>query len=101
MCQRQNTACNLSRWKPHGAKAKCKGGSIIDLGEDVAGELEPKCQKVGPVLVVEIQQLPGTSLSLFWDLIATLWEHIVEQWKQTKLLEQIAHDQELDHVDWV
>ena len=34
--------CDLSRWKPCGVKAKQKGGSIIDLDEDVEGEQELK-----------------------------------------------------------
>ena len=93
--------CDLSGWKPRRAKVKCKGRSIIDSDEDAEGELEPKWWKVDLVLVVEILQPAGTSLSLFWDLISMLWEHVMEQWKQTMLLEQIAHIQELDHVDWI
>ena len=84
---------------------QCKGeaqGRVCNrLDEDVAGDPELKWRKVDLVPVVEIWQLAGTSLSLFWDLIAMLWEHIMEQWKQTELLEQIAHIQELFWVDWV
>ena len=92
--------CGLSRWKPCRVKAKRKGGSIIDLDEDVEGELELKQWKVDLVLVMEIQQPAGTSLSLFWDLISMLWDHVMEQRKQTVLLERIACVQELDHMDW-
>ena len=53
-CWERKVACSLSRWKPRGAKAKCKGGSIIDSDEDALGELEPKRWKVDPVPVVEI-----------------------------------------------
>ena len=41
-CQRWKVTCDLSGWKPHSVKAKWKGGSIIDLDEDVEGELESK-----------------------------------------------------------
>ena len=53
-CQKWKVACDLSGQKPHGAKAKRKGGSIIDSNEDVQGEPEAKWQKISPVPVVEI-----------------------------------------------
>ena len=81
-------------------KVKRKGGSIIDSDEDAQGELEPKRQKVDAVPVVEIWHLATGSLSLFWDLIAVLWDHVEEQWKQTAILEQIARVQEMDREDW-
>ena len=93
--------CDLSRWKPCRVKVKWKGRSIIDSDEDMLGELEPKQWKVDPVSVVEIRQPAGTSLSLFQDLISVLWDHVEEQQKQTTILEQIAHIQELDREDWV
>ena len=100
VCQRRKVMCDLSGWKLHGAKAKWKGGSIIDSDEDAQGEPELKRWKVDPVLVVEIRQPAGMSLSLFWDLIAVLQDHVAEQWKQTAILEQIAHVQEMDWEDW-
>ena len=45
-CQKRKVACDLSGRKPRGAKAKRKGGSIIDSDEDAQGELEPKRRKV-------------------------------------------------------
>ena len=99
-CQKWKVACDLFGRKPCGAKAKCKGGSIIDSDEDTLGEPEPKQQKVDPVPVVEIRQPAGTSLSLFQDLISMLQDHVEEQWKQTAILERIAHIQELDQEDW-
>ena len=78
---------------------KHKGGSIIDEDEDVDGEPELKWWKVGPVSIMEIWQLVETSLSLFQDLISVLWEHVMEQWRQTALLEWIACPQELDCMD--
>ena len=85
-CCRWKVTCNLSRWKPHGAKVKCKGRSIIDLDEVAEGEPEAKCQKVNTVPVVEIQQPGSLLLALFHDLISVLWEPVAEQWKQTRLL---------------
>ena len=93
-------ACNLSGWKPCGVKAKWKGGSIIDSDEDAQGKPEPKRLKVDAVPVVEIRQLATGSLSLFWDLIAVLRDHVKEQWKQTAILEWIARVQEMDREDW-
>ena len=90
--------CDLSRWKPRRVKVKWKGRSIIDSDEDALGEPELKRQKVDPVPVMEIRQPAGTSLSLFQDLISVLWDHVEEQQKQTTILEQIAHSQELDRV---
>ena len=81
-------------------KAKWKGRSIIDSDEDVQGEPELKRQKVSPVPVVEIWQPAGSSLSLFRDLLAMLWDHVVEQQKETATLERIACVQEMDQEDW-
>ena len=83
---------DLSGRKPRGAKAKRKGGSIIDSDEDAQGELEPKRQKVDAVPVVEIRQPATGSLSLFRDLIAVLRDHVEEQ--------RIARVQEMDREDW-
>ena len=99
-CQKWKVACDLSRRKPHGAKAKQKGGSTIDSNDNVLGELEPKRPKVDPVLVVEIWQPAASSLSLFWDLLAVLWDHVEEQQKQTAILERIARVLEMDWEDW-
>ena len=99
-CQRWKATCDRSRQKPHRAKAKWKGGSIFDLDEDVQGELELKQQKLDAVPVVEIQQPATGSLSLFWDLIAMLQDHVEEQRKQTMILERIAWVQEMDWEDW-
>ena len=99
-CQRQKVTCNLSRWKPCGAKARRKGGSIIHFDEDAQRELELKRQKVSPVSVMEIQQPAGSSLSLFQDLLAMLRDHVAEQQKQTAILEWIARIQEMDQEDW-
>ena len=98
--QRKKVVCNLSRWKPHGEKAKRKGGSVINSNEDAQGKPEPKWWKVDPVLVVEIWQPARTMLSLFWDLMSMLHDHVTEQQKQTAILEEIAHVQELDREDW-
>ena len=77
-------------------------GHICDrLGQGCGRATGAKTVEGGLVPVVEIWQLAGTLLSLFQDLISMLQEHIVEQWKQTVLLEWIAHVQELDHADWV
>ena len=62
-------------------KAKRKGRSIINSDEDAQGESELKWQKVDAVPVVEIQQLAGSSLSLFRDLLAMLRDHVEEQRK--------------------
>ena len=99
-CQKRKVACDLSRRKPRGVKAKWKGGSIIDSDEDAQGELEPKRRKVDAVPVVEIQQPATGSLSLFWDLIAVLRDHVEEQQKQTAILKRIARVQEMDWEDW-
>ena len=99
-CWKWKVACDLSGRKPYGAKAKWKGGSIIDSDEDVQGELEPKRWKVDTVLVVEIRQPATGSLSLFRDLIAVLRDHVEEQRKQTAILEWIARAQEMDQEDW-
>ena len=99
-CWKRKVACDLSRRKPCGAKAKWEHGSIIDSDEDAQGKPEPKRRKVDPVLVVEIQQPAVSSLSLFWDLLAVLQDHVEEQWKQTAILEQIAWVQEMDREDW-
>ena len=90
------------KWKvePHGAKVKWKGGSIINSDDDAQGEPEPKQQKADPVPVVEIWQPAASSLSLFWDLLAVLRDHVEEQWKQTAILEWIARVQEMDREDW-
>ena len=61
-CRKRKVTCNLSGWKPPRAKAKRKGGSIIDSDEDAQGELELKWRKVDAVLVVEIQQPATRSL---------------------------------------
>ena len=53
-CQRWKVACDLSRRKPHRAKVKHKGGSIINLDEDAEGEQEPKHWKVDAVPVMVI-----------------------------------------------
>ena len=100
-CWRWKVVCGLSEWKPHRVKVKHKGGSVINSDEDMEGEPELKWRKVDPELIMEIWQPVGTSLSLFWDLISMLQEHVMEQQKQTTLLEWIAHVQELDHADWV
>ena len=81
-------------------KAKRKGRSIIDSDEDAQGEPELKRQKVDAVLVVEIRQPAASSLSLFRDLLAVLWDHVEEQRKQTAILERIARVQEMDQEDW-
>ena len=92
--------CDLSRQKLHRAKAKWKGGSIIDSDEDAQGEPELKRWKISPVRVMEIRQLAGSSLSLFQDLLAVLRDHVMEQRKQTAILAQIACIQEMDGEDW-
>ena len=99
-CRKRKVACDLSRRKPRGAKAKQKGGSIINSDEDAQGEPEPKRWKVNPVPVVEIQQPAASSLSLFRDLLAVLQDHVKEQRKQTVILERIAQVQEMDWEDW-
>ena len=99
-CWKRKVACDLSGRKPHGEKAKRKGGSIIDFDEDAQGEPEPKQQKVDAVPVVEIWQPAAGSLSLFRDLIAVLRDHVEEQRKQTTILERIARVQEMDWEDW-
>ena len=81
-------------------KAKRKGRSIIDSDEDAQGEPELKRRKVDAVLVVEIQQLAASSLSLFQDLLAVLRDHVEEQRKQTAILERITRVQEMDQEDW-
>ena len=83
-CQRWMAACDLSGWKPHVVKAKQKGTSVIDLDEDM-----------------EIQQ-PGTMMpSLLQELVKEVQENIMEQWKQTRLLAQLVHVQELDCAEWI
>ena len=99
-CRKRKVACDLSGRKLRGAKAKRKGGSIIDSDEDAQGEPEPKRQKVDAVPVVEIWQPATRSLSLFRDLIAVLRDHVEEQQKQTAILERIAWVQEMDREDW-
>ena len=99
-CRKRKVACDLSRRKLCRAKAKWKGGYIIDSDEDAQGEPEPKRRKVDAVPVVEIQQPATGSLSLFRDLIAVLRDHVKEQQKQTAILERIARVQEMDREDW-
>ena len=99
-CQKWKVTCDLSGRKPRGVKAKCKGGPIINSDEDVQGEPELKWQKVDPVPVVEIWQPAASSLSLFWDLLAVLQDHVEEQQKQTAILKRIARVQEMDREDW-
>ena len=67
---------------------------MIDSEEDAEGEPELKWQKVDPIPVMVIWQLAGMSLYLFQDLLSVLWDHVMEQQKQTILLEQVAHAQE-------
>ena len=81
-------------------KAKWKGRLIINSDDGVLGEPELKWRKVDPVPVVKIWQPAGTLLSLFWDLISILRDHVKEQRKQTTILEHIACVQELDWEDW-
>ena len=93
--------CDLMGWKPHSTKAKWKDASVIDWDEDAERELELKCWKVDHFLVVEIQQLGTMMLLLLWELIMTVQDNVVEQWKQTRLQAQLVHIQELDHTNWV
>ena len=79
---------------------KRKDRSIINSDGDAQGKLELKWQKVDPVPVVEIWQPAASSLSLFWNLLAVLWDHIEEQQKQTMILKWIAWVQEMDQEDW-
>ena len=99
-CQKWKVTCDLSGRKPRRAKVKRKGGSIINSDDDAQGEPELKWRKVDPVPVVKIWQPAASSLSLFWDLLAMLWDHIEEQRKQTAILERIARVQEMDWEDW-
>ena len=69
---KRKVACDLSGRSLCGAKVKWKGRSIINSNKDTLGKLEPKRRKVSPVLVIKIQQLAGTSLSLYQDLISVL-----------------------------
>ena len=99
-CWKGKVACDLSGRKPCGAKAKRKGGSIINSNEDAQGEPEPKWRKVNAVPVVEIRRPVASSLSLFRDLLAVLRDHVEEQRKQTAILKGIARVQEMDWEDW-
>ena len=81
-------------------KVKQKGRSIINSNGDAQGKPEPKRRKVDAILVVEIRQQAGSSLSLFQDLLAILQDHVEEQRKQTAILEWIARVQEMDWEDW-
>ena len=73
---------------------------MIDSDEEVEGQPELKCRKVDQVPVVEIWQPDSSLLSLFWDLVSLLQEHIVEQWKQTRFLVWLVCIQEFDCVEW-
>ena len=49
---------------------------------------------------MEIWQPGSPSLSLFWDLVSILQEHVVEQQKQARLLAQLVCIQEFNCAEW-